>query len=106
MLGNSDDKEKCMKVFVSLLLIVMLVTGYSLAGCGKKENDEGTLTAVNSGSKTFVVTDSNGNKTTFKLTPGTKVKDQKGNAAQLSDLVDQRVAVVSEHSQADRVSQL
>ena len=41
-----------MKVFVSLLLIVMLATGYSLAGCGKKENDEGTLTAVNSGSKT------------------------------------------------------
>ncbi len=95
-----------MKVLVSLILVVAVVTGPVWAGCGKKVNDQGTLTALDSGNKTFVVTDEAGKKTTFKMTPGTKVQDQNGKAAQLADLVNKMVAVTSEHSQADLVAQL
>ena len=95
-----------MKVLVSLILVFALVPGFAVAGCGKKQNDEGTLTALNSGNKTFVVTDKSGKETTFKVTPGTQVKDSDGKAAKLADLVNKQVAVTSEHSQADLVAQL
>lgn len=95
-----------MKVLISLILVFALLPGFAVAGCGKKQNDEGTLTALDSGNKTFVVTDKSGKKTTFKVTPGTQVKDSDGKAAKLADLVNKRVAVTSEHSQADLVSQL
>ena len=95
-----------MKVLVSLILVVALAGGSAVAGCGKKVKDEGTLTTLDSGNKTFVVTDKDGKESTFKLTPGTKVQDQDGKAAQLADLMNQLVAVTSEHSQADLVAQL
>ncbi len=95
-----------MKVLVSLILVVALAGGSAVAGCGKKVKDEGTLTALDSGNKTFVVTDKDGKESTFKLIPGTKVQDQDGKAAQLADLMNQLVAVTSEHSQADLVAQL
>ncbi len=93
-----------MKKILTAIIASIAIAGVSYAGCGKKVTNEGTLSEYDKDTKSIVVTDADGKKETLTLTADTEIKDAEGKAAEIDDVVEKDVKVVSEHKKVDSVT--
>lgn len=93
-----------MKKILTAIVASIALAGVSYAGCGKKVTNEGTLSGYDKDTKSIVVTDEDGKESKLTLTADTKIKGSDGEAAEIDDVVEKDVKVVSEHKKVDSVT--
>ena len=93
-----------MKKILTAIVASIALAGVSYAGCGKKVTNEGTLSEYDKDTKSIVVTDEDGKASKLTLTADTKIKGKDGKAAEIDDVVEKDVKVVSEHKKVDSVT--
>jgi hypothetical protein len=91
-----------MKKLITTAIAVFALAGVVEAGCGKKQNDSGTLSSFDKGTKTLVVS-VDGKEVTLTATKKTVAKDANGKKTDLDSLVGKKVKVTSEHKKVDSV---